>query len=191
MKLVCWLRLFNSHLVFIRIRRRFAPFFYFCIMKATILSILFFLALSIGQAQTTPSVIFIVRHCEKAMESTDNPNLAEEGKKRAAHLAEILKNAGIEAVYSTNYKRTMQTGEPLATAMKLTPIAYEPREAAFGEMLRKSGKKVLVVGHSNTVPELLNQLTGTKNYKPEEVYGDLWVVTVLEGQPPVVLRLNF
>ncbi len=160
-------------------------------MKASILSFLFFLALSIGQAQTSPSVIFIVRHCEKAMESTDNPNLAEEGKKRAAHLAEILKNTGIEAVYSTNYKRTMQTAEPLATVLKITPTAYEPREAAFGEMLRKSGKKVLVVGHSNTVPELLNQLTGTKNYQPNDGYGDLWVVTMLENQPVTVLRLSY
>lgn len=173
------------------IKCRNEPFFYFCTMKANILSFLFFLALSIGQAQTSPSVIFIVRHCEKALESTDNPNLSEEGKKHAAHLAEILKNVGIEAVYSTNYKRTMQTGEPLATAMKLTPTAYEPREAAFGEMLRKSGKKVLVVGHSNTVPELLNQLTGTNNYKPEEAYGDLWVVTIQEHQAAVVLRLSF
>jgi broad specificity phosphatase PhoE len=160
-------------------------------MKASILSFLFFLALSIGQAQTTPSVIFIVRHCEKAMESTDNPNLAEEGKKRATHLAEILKNAGIEAVYSTNFKRTMQTAEPLANAMKLSPAAYEPRDANFGEQLRKSGKKVLVVGHSNTVPDLLNQLTGTKNYQPNDGYGDLWVVTMLADQPPVVLKLSY
>ncbi len=160
-------------------------------MKASFLSILFFLALSIGQAQTTPSVIFIVRHCEKAMESTDNPNLAEEGKKRATHLAEILKNTGIEAVYSTNYKRTMQTAEPLATVLKITPNAYEPREAAFGEMLRKSGKKVLVVGHSNTVPDLLNQLTGTNNYQPNDGYGDLWVVTMVADQPPVVLKLSY
>ena len=173
------------------IKCRIEPFFYFCTMKASILSFLFFLALSIGQAQTSPSVIFIVRHCEKAMESTDNPNLAEEGKKRAAHLAEILKNTGIEAVYSTNYKRTMQTAEPLATVLKITPTAYEPREAAFGEMLRKSGKKVLVVGHSNTVPELLNQLTGTKNYQPNDGYGDLWVVTMLENQPVTVLRLSY
>lgn len=161
-------------------------------MKVSLLSILFFLALSIGQAQTIqPSVIFIVRHCEKAIESTDNPNLSEEGKKRAAHLAEILKNSGLEVVYSTNYKRTLQTAEPIATALKLTPTTYEPRDAAFGEMLRKSSKKVLVVGHSNTVPELLNQLTGTKNYKPEEIYGDLWVVTIPEKQPAVVLRLSF
>ena len=170
---------------------RIVPFLYFCSMKTSILSFLFFLALSIGQAQTSPSVIFIVRHCEKAMESTDNPNLAEEGKKRAEHLAEILKNTGIEAVYSTNYKRTMQTAEPLATVLKITPTAYEPREAVFGEMLRKSGKKVLVVGHSNTVPELLNQLTGTKNYQPNDGYGDLWVVTMLENQPVTVLRLSY
>ncbi|AEE49626.1 SixA phosphatase family protein [Haliscomenobacter hydrossis] len=160
-------------------------------MKASFLSILFFLALSIGQAQTTPSVIFLVRHCEKAMESTDNPNLAEEGKKRAAHLAEILKNTGIEAVYSTNYKRTMQTAEPLANAMKLSSTVYEPRDANFAEQLRKSGKKVLVVGHSNTVPELLNQLTGTKNYQPDDGYGDLWVVTIQADQPATVLKLSY
>lgn len=160
-------------------------------MKASILSFLFFLALSIGQAQTSPSVIFIVRHCEKAMESTDNPNLAEEGKKRAEHLAEILKNTGIEAVYSTNYKRTMQTAEPLANAMKLSPMVYEPRDANFGEQLRKSGKKVLVVGHSNTVPDLLNQLSGTKNYQPHDGYGDLWVVTIQEGQAATILKLSY
>lgn len=160
-------------------------------MKKLVLYFTFLLIATVGFAQSTPSVIFIVRHCEKAMESTDNPNLAEEGKKRATHLAEILKNTGIEAVYSTNYKRTMQTAEPLATALKITPNAYEPREAAFGEMLRKSGKKVLVVGHSNTVPDLLNQLTGTKNYQPNDGYGDLWVVTMVEGQPPVVLKLSY
>jgi 2,3-bisphosphoglycerate-dependent phosphoglycerate mutase len=160
-------------------------------MKASILSFLFFLALSIGQAQTSPSVIFIVRHCEKAMESTDNPNLAEEGKKRAAHLAEILKNTGIEEVYSTNYKRTMQTAEPLANAMKLSPVVYEPRDANFGEQLRKSGKKVLVVGHSNTVPDLLNQLSGTKNYQPHDGYGDLWVVNIQEGQTATIVRFSY
>ncbi|HOY18019.1 MAG TPA: phosphoglycerate mutase family protein [Haliscomenobacter sp.] len=160
-------------------------------MKKLVLYFTFLLIATVGFAQSTPSVIFIVRHCEKAMESTDNPNLAEEGKKRAAHLAEILKNTGIEAVYSTNYKRTMQTAEPLATVLKITPSAYEPREATFGEMLRKSGKKVLVVGHSNTVPDLLNQLTGTKNYQPYDGYGDLWVVTMVEGQETVVLRLSF
>ena len=160
-------------------------------MKASFLSILFFLTLSIGQAQTTPSVIFLVRHCEKAMESTDNPNLAEEGKKRAAHLAEILKNTGIEAVYSTNYKRTMQTAEPLADIMKLSPAVYEPRDTSFAEQLRKSGKKVLVVGHSNTVPELLNQLTGTKNYQPNDGYGDLWVITIQADQPATILKLSY
>lgn len=173
------------------IKDRIEPFFYFCTMKASILSFLFFLALSIGQAQTSPSVIFIVRHCEKAMESTDNPNLAEEGKKRAAHLAEILKNTGIEAVYSTNYKRTMQTAEPLANAMKLSPVVYEPRDANFGEQLSKSGKKVLVVGHSNTVPDLLNQLSGTKNYQPNDGYGDLWVVTIQADQAPVIVKLSY
>lgn len=160
-------------------------------MKKLILYIAFLLSAVCGFAQTSPSVIFIVRHCEKAMESTDNPNLAEEGKKRAAHLAEILKNASVEEVYSTNYKRTLQTAEPVATAMKITTQTYEPRDATFAESLRKVGKKVLVVGHSNTVPELLNQLTGTKNYKPEEVYGDLWVVTIQENQPAVVVRLAF
>ena len=85
----------------------------------------------------------------------------------------------------------MQTAEPLANAMKLSPAPYEPRDVNFGEQLRKSGKKVLVVGHSNTVPDLLNQLTGTKNYQPNDGYGDLWVVTMLENQPAVVLRLAF
>jgi broad specificity phosphatase PhoE len=148
-----------------------------------------FVGVAQGQVQTT--VIFLVRHCEKAIESTNNPNLAEEGQKRAQHLAEILKNAGIEAIYSTNTKRTMQTGEPLAKLMNLNIQVYEPKDSTFAQTLRQAGKKILVVGHSNTVPELLNQLTGTETYQPNDLYGDLWVLTIPEKEKAITVRLRF
>jgi broad specificity phosphatase PhoE len=159
-------------------------------MKKLFLSFAFLLCAAFVGAQSIPSVIFIVRHCEKAMESTDNPNLSDAGSNRAMHLAEILNTTGLEAIYSTDTKRTLQTAEPLAKAAGLSPLIYEPRDANFANLLRKSGKKTLVVGHSNTVPELLNQLTGTKNYQPSDVYGDLWVLTV-QGEQVSVLRLSF
>jgi 2,3-bisphosphoglycerate-dependent phosphoglycerate mutase len=156
-----------------------------------VLLVLLWSIVGIAQAQAQASIIFLVRHCEKALESTNNPNLAEEGHKRAQHLAEILKNAGIEAVYSTNTKRTMQTGEPLAKAMNLNIQVYEPKDSTFAQTLRQAGKKILVVGHSNTVPELLNQLMGTETYQPNDLYGDLWVVNLTEKEKALVLRLSF
>jgi hypothetical protein len=86
------------------------------------LALLFWAKPSFSQVSAT--TIFLVRHCEKALESTNNPNLSEQGAKRAAHLAEILKNAGIEAIYSTDTKRTMQTGEPLAALPEALALAF-------------------------------------------------------------------
>jgi 2,3-bisphosphoglycerate-dependent phosphoglycerate mutase len=144
-----------------------------------------------AKSQVGSTTIFLVRHCEKAIESTNNPNLSENGQKSAQHLAEILKNAGIEAIYSTSTKRTMQTGEPLAKALNLNIQVYDPKDSTFAEVLRQPGKKILVVGHSNTVPELLNQLTGTEAYQPNDHYGDLWVLTIPEKKQALVLRLAF
>jgi broad specificity phosphatase PhoE len=160
-------------------------------MKKIYLIIFLFLVALSGYSQTSGPVIFLVRHCEKAMESTDDPNLSKEGKGRARHLAEILSQTGIEKIYSTPTKRTLQTAEPLAKMIRLTPTLYNPKEEALVELLKKSTGKSLVVGHSNTLPQLLNALSGSTLYQPSEAYGELWVVTLTGDGKAIVYKLNF
>jgi broad specificity phosphatase PhoE len=103
----------------------------------------------------------------------------------------MLNQTGIETIYSTPTKRTRQTAEPLAKLTGLTPTLYDPKEGALVAVLKKSTGKSLVVGHSNTLPQLLNALTGSTIYQPTEAYGELWVVTLTGEGKAIVYKLNF
>lgn len=106
----------------------------------------------------------------------------------------MLDGAAVSAVYTTHYQRTFKTAEPLAKRLGLT-ITQDDAPAA--ELLRKVREShptgtVLIVGHSNTVPELLAAL----GYKtPVQIaateYDNLFIVSPRPGSPPVVLRLKF
>lgn len=98
--------------------------------------------------------IYLVRHAEKVKE-VKNPPLTECGKVRAKQLATILKQANIEQVYSTSYNRTMATATPIANNNKLAIKNYAPnRLAQFAQKLKQERVNTLVVGHSNTTPQL-------------------------------------
>lgn len=128
-------------------------------------------------AQTT---IYLVRHAEKG--KGRNPDLTTAGKQRAEALQKLLAKANIVAVYSTQTKRTMQTGQPVAEAQKLTIENYDYRDMQLINKLmdKHAGKAVLVVGHSNTIPALLNHLVEEDRYKDlnESVYDNLVKVHV-------------
>ena len=152
------------------------------------------LALSLPVA--AQQVVFIVRHADKADES-DNSPLSDAGKRRAEALARLLKEAGVTAIYTSKYTRTVQTAGPLARQLKL-PIREEfvTSAAAFAGLLAKqhAGQRVLVVGHSNTVPELLYALGHPKSAKiqigPNE-YDNLFMVVPKPGARPTVVRLRY
>jgi phosphohistidine phosphatase SixA len=114
-----------------------------------------------GEAKThKPAVIFLVRHAEKMKDSSD-PALTEAGHARSALLAKLLKDAKIEHIHSSNYKRTMQTAAPLAEALNIEVQLYDPRDLpAIALKLRQEGGRHLVVGHSNTTPQLTELLGG-------------------------------
>ena len=126
--------------------------------------------------------IYIVRHAEKQkIEGEKNPDLTEEGHARAAALKDQLAEIKIEAVYSTDYKRTQQTVAPVATAMGLEITSYDPTQHPkdFAETLRTSEyTNILVAGHSNTVPGLLGAFGATIEPIDDGQYGDLFVLTV-------------
>ncbi len=107
----------------------------------------------------------IVRHAEKGEDDARDPSLSETGRQRAQALARLLANAPLTAAYATAYQRTQQTAQPAADSHGIGVMIYDARLPAneFAATLRAShhGGTVLVVGHSNTVPEIVAALSGT------------------------------
>ncbi len=125
---------------------------------------------------------YVVRHAEKQTAtsnmSSDVP-LSEEGTARALALKDALDNKRIKAIYSTNYIRTKSTAQPLSDAIGVPVQTYNPADTLFIKQLKNNNKKnTLIVGHSNTVDNIVNQLTGTEALTdlPETQYGDLFII---------------
>lgn len=164
-------------------------------MKKTILLLTAFAITSIVFAQSQTTFI-LVRHAEKADDGTRNPPLNEDGAKRATDLASLLANQDITALYSTPYKRTMETLQPLADKKGLETKEYEPR--AGEDWLAKlyedhEGGTVIIAGHSNTIPGLSNLLLGnnTFNQFDEKEYSNLIVIVGTEVGKGKLVRLSF
>lgn len=126
------------------------------------------------------TTLFIVRHAEKADDGTEDPPLTEQGSERAEALARMLEDAGIEAIYSTPYKRNKETAAPLAEMKDLAVNGYQPHDKEFPAAVVKaeSRKKVLIVGHSNTVPALVNSFIGEQKFADlqESEYDHLFMI---------------
>jgi broad specificity phosphatase PhoE len=146
--------------------------------------------------------VFVVRHAERAQEGPGNDiPLSRPGAEHAAHLAKILKSAGVTAIYATDTTRARQTAEPLARALKLSIKTYDTRDdrgnmtaVPFVSKLRTDERNgvVLVVGHSNTVPDIIAAYGVTEPVRigPDE-YGDLFLVIPQGTGSPLLLRLRF
>lgn len=124
---------------------------------------------------------YVVRHAEKESSTmTSDVALSQTGKQRAEALKEVLRNENIKFIYSTNYIRTKTTAQPLADAINVPVQTYNPNDTAFITTIKNLGKgNVLIVGHSNTVDDLVNKLMGTKEIAgdlQDSEYGDLFVV---------------
>jgi len=133
----------------------------------------YFLALLAGAiltaCVTTPpqsdAVYYLVRHAEKTKDKND-PALTQAGAKRAQDLTTLLKGVPLTKIYSSDYRRTRDTAAPVAAAKSLEVVIYNPRdlEGLSKKLLAETGH-ILVVGHSNTTPDL-SQLLGGEAGKP-------------------------
>jgi 2,3-bisphosphoglycerate-dependent phosphoglycerate mutase len=114
-----------------------------------------------------PSTYYFIRHAEKdrSDSTNENPHLMDRGKQRAQHWSEVFKNIHFDAVYSTNYNRTIETALPTASKNNLDLILYDPKTIDISKFLKDTaGKNILVVGHSNTTPDFANKILGSKKY---------------------------
>lgn len=101
-----------------------------------------------------PRPVYVIRHLQKA--AGDDPPLSAEGAANAQKLARLLQDKGIAAIFATRTRRAMETAGPLARRLGLTIIPYEPRGfAALADAIAKAPRPALVVGHSNTVPDIV------------------------------------
>lgn len=146
--------------------------------------------LLLTQAHAAP-VIFVVRHAEKASTGGKDPDLSPEGLKRADALAHMLKDSRITAVFVTEFKRTQETAAPAAGTAQVTPTIVPANDiGALTEKLRASTGNALVVGHGNTIPELLKALgIATPVSIPEDDYTEIFAV--LLADVPQLLWLHY
>jgi broad specificity phosphatase PhoE len=128
------------------------------------------------------TTIIFVRHAEKMDDGSENPSLNEKGKERAVKLAKLLINDfHISAIYSTPYYRTKQTAKPLADSLNIPIYEYDLSDPNHfvGKLIEDyKGQEVVVIGHSNTTPMLVNIALGTGLYESldENSYGQIFVV---------------
>ncbi len=134
---------------------------------------------------------FIVRHAEKVDESKD-PSLSPVGQERAEQLKQTLAHLRIEAIYSTDFLRTKQTALPLAEHLGIDIQVYSRPNAAWStELLQQNqGKRILIVGHSNTVPQIASLLSGKTITASGDEYDNLYIVSVADESNEVI-RLKY
>lgn len=133
---------------------------------------------ALAQESTT---YYLIRHAEKNLSDKTNrdPHLTEVGQKRAETWKVIFKEVAFDKIYATAYHRTRETVMPTAKSQNLTLDYYDPR-ALYSETFKADtkGKIVLVVGHSNTTPQLANAILGKKIYPnlDESIHGNLYLI---------------
>ncbi|MDB9837139.1 histidine phosphatase family protein [Flavobacteriaceae bacterium] len=135
---------------------------------------------------------YLVRHAEKdrSDKTNSNPELTDLGHQRALRWSSVFDNVTFDAVYSTNYLRTIATAKPTATAQGLAIQFYNPRELYSKEFQQATmGKTVLVVGHSNTTPQFVNAILGAERYSDiqDDNNANLYIVTRINEETSVVL----
>ena len=112
--------------------------------------------------------IYLIRHAEKDRSDlkNKNPHLNKLGKDRALKWVEVFKNVEFDKIFSTNYNRTIETATPISLDKKIEISIYSPSKIDYESFKSKtSGEKVLVVGHSNTIPFFVNGLIDKEVYQ--------------------------
>jgi broad specificity phosphatase PhoE len=177
------------------------------VRRLSIAVLLTAVVLPVTRAAAADQVIFLVRHAERAPSTPappgahppgagmmgEDPPLSAAGEQRAARLATMLAPANIKSIFTTEYRRTRQTAAPLAQKLGLTPVMAAARDP--DPLVAQVGKlktNVLIVGHSNTLPDLMKKLGVTTEVKiGDDDFDDLFVVVRPAAGEPTLIRLKY
>ena len=136
-----------------------------------------------GSETTT---IILVRHAEKDTIGGSNPPLSAAGTARAQRLAASLPKVVPHEFYATPFVRTISTLKPWAESLGKEVKTYAAADSVqFTEtLLKQRGKTIVVAGHSNTVPSLVNRLIGIRKFSalPDSAYSNIYVISVGNGK---------
>ncbi|HEY2963785.1 MAG TPA: phosphoglycerate mutase family protein [Pyrinomonadaceae bacterium] len=142
------------------------------------------------------TTVILVRHAEKKIEpNNQDPDLAPEGTERAQSIAREFANAGINAIYATQFKRTQQTVKPLSDriGVPVTVLQANQTDELVERILTSlRGQTIFIAGHNNTVPAIASALSGEKfPVIPESEYDNLFIVTIYRFGKAKVIRLKY
>ena len=155
----------------------------------------FFALAAVDQAAAQTKTIVLVRHAEKADATSQDPELSVAGKERAQRLVKKINKYRPKEIFSTDYKRTRDTVQPLATKRHLQIQTYDARnpKALADKIMSSKQKRFVVSGHSNTVPGLANVLAKKELFKnlDESEYGAIWVIRIKKGEVQKVEILSY
>ncbi len=176
------------------------------IVSALLLIFAVFCQTVVAQEEFKPITVFLVRHAEREDEPRQDPPLKKEGVARSQELARLLGSAGVKAIFTSQFARTKQTAESLATKLGLTPVSFtlksnpaNPRQIAAestaevtNKILERAGQSVLVIGHSNSIPDVIKMLGGDMVPTIDErKFDDLFIVTVYAKGKAKVVQLKY
>lgn len=175
-------------------------------MKFIFLFVVASLLLTVPQEEFKPITVYLVRHAERADEPRQDPPLTEKGIARSQELARVLANANVKAIITSQFLRARQTAEALGkqTNVPVTPvnlnlnpsnprmISEQSTTEVTNKILERGGESVLVIGHSNSIPDVITMLGGDVTPEiDEKKYDDLFVVTVYAKGKAKVAHLKY
>ena len=176
------------------------------ILFAVLICPLVFFSQASAQEDFKPTTVFLVRHAEKEEVPKQDPPLKKEGVLRSQELARLLGSAGVKIIITSQFARTKQTAEAFASKAGLTVtsislksnptnprlIAEESTAEVVNKILERPGENVLLVGHSNSLPDVIKMLGG--DVVPtidERKFNDLFIVTVYARGKARVVHLKY
>jgi phosphohistidine phosphatase SixA len=137
------------------------------------------------------TIVYLVRHAEKSTDDPVNPDLSAIGHIRADSLASQLKEAGIDVIITTQFKRTIQTAAPFAKRRGITPeivpvtgTTAEHVDSVVAAVRRHPGSRILIVGHSNTIGRIAERLGAPRiGDLCDNEYADLIILSIHRSSP--------
>lgn len=154
--------------------------FLFCLFPITALS-------------QNEAVIFLLRHAERGPDAGDAALLNPAGEQRARCLAQTLRDSQITKIYATDVKRTQQTAQPLAQELhlQLTIVPKSNTDELLRDLRAGSKERVLVVGHADTLPKIIQRLGAGTLSSNEMDYDRMMIVPVVNGKALPLVSIHY